>query len=56
MRTADVRVENVYVAGKASDERVTAGVRREWLDVSTTHLTGDEEPVTDNVRSLLRSR
>lgn len=56
LRTADVRVENVYVAGKASDERVTAGVRREWLDVSTTRLTGDEEPVTDNVRSLLRSR
>lgn len=55
LRTAEVRVENVYVAGKSSDERVNAGIKREWLDVSTTRLTGDAEPA-DNVRSLSRSR
>jgi DNA segregation ATPase FtsK/SpoIIIE, S-DNA-T family len=56
LRTVEVRVENVYVADKSRDERVTAGVKREWLDVSATRLVGDEEPAADNVRSLTRSR
>jgi S-DNA-T family DNA segregation ATPase FtsK/SpoIIIE len=57
LRAAGVRVETVYVAGKSRDDAPGKGVRREWLDVSTTALMGDEEPSEDdvsNVRPLRR--
>jgi S-DNA-T family DNA segregation ATPase FtsK/SpoIIIE len=47
LRNMEVRVDKIHVRGKGTN----AGVKREWLDVSTTRLAGDEEP-GNNVISL----
>jgi S-DNA-T family DNA segregation ATPase FtsK/SpoIIIE len=47
LRNMEVRVDKIHVRGKGTN----AGVKREWLNVSTTRLAGDEEP-GDNVISL----
>lgn len=40
LRNMEVRVDKTHVPSKG---RTVTGVRREWLDVSTTRLAGDEE-------------
>lgn len=54
LRKIEVRVDKVHVPGKST----AAGVKREWLNVSTTRLVGDEEPSDpgDNVISLTGRR
>jgi S-DNA-T family DNA segregation ATPase FtsK/SpoIIIE len=47
LRNMEVQVAKIHVRGKGTN----AGVKREWLDVSTTRLAGDEEP-GGNVISL----
>jgi DNA segregation ATPase FtsK/SpoIIIE, S-DNA-T family len=47
LRNMEVRVEKIHVPRKGTN----AGVKREWLDVSTTRLAGDEES-SSNVISL----
>jgi S-DNA-T family DNA segregation ATPase FtsK/SpoIIIE len=42
LRDAGVQVANVYVAGKAREESTNKGVKREWLDVSTTEALGPD--------------
>lgn len=65
LRRAGVRVDSVYVAGKPREQASNKGVKREWLDVASTLLVGDEEEATrdeeedpagarDNVRPLRR--
>jgi DNA segregation ATPase FtsK/SpoIIIE, S-DNA-T family len=58
LRKIEVQVDTVYVPGKPRTEREGKGVKREWLDVSTTRLVGDEEPAepVDNVISLTERR
>lgn len=51
LRDAGVRVETVYVSGKSRAESSAKGVKREWLEVSTTERIGpgedgDERPET----------
>lgn len=45
LRSAGVEVDTVYVTGKPREESSRKGVKREWLDVSTTEAIGapDEE-------------
>ena len=44
LRTAGVQTGTVYVADKPTRRRSAAGVKREWLDVSSTALVGNEDP------------
>jgi S-DNA-T family DNA segregation ATPase FtsK/SpoIIIE len=51
LKKAEVKVDTVHVPEKTDavgDKRKARGVRREWLNVSTTRLVGDEEPSTDS--------
>lgn len=43
LRSAGVDVDTVYVAGKAREESSRKGVKREWLDVSTTETIGEPD-------------
>jgi len=52
LRAASVCVGNVYVAGKPRDKASNSGVKREWLNVASTELVGDEEP--GNTQTLRR--
>jgi S-DNA-T family DNA segregation ATPase FtsK/SpoIIIE len=52
LRNMEVRVDKTHIPDKG---RTMTGVRREWLNVSTTHLVGDEEP-GGNVISLTERR
>jgi len=57
LRAAGVCVDSVYVSGKPRDKASNKGVKREWLDVASTELVGDEEPqegAVSNVRPLRR--
>jgi hypothetical protein len=49
-------VDTVYVADKPKQAREGKGVKREWLDVSTTCLVGDEEPSDLGTTSSLAER
>lgn len=42
LRASGVQVDTVYVADKPREETSRKGVKREWLDVSTTETIGDE--------------
>lgn len=44
LRTAGVKVDSVHVSGKSRHKASNKGVRREWLDVDTTLLVGNDDP------------
>jgi S-DNA-T family DNA segregation ATPase FtsK/SpoIIIE len=44
LRNMEVRVDTVYVSGKPAGKREAKGVKREWLNGSTTRLVSGDEP------------
>jgi S-DNA-T family DNA segregation ATPase FtsK/SpoIIIE len=48
LRAAGVEVDSVYVSGKPREKASNKGVKREWLDVSSTVLVGDDEVLTES--------
>ncbi len=47
LRTAGVKTGTVHAKGKPRGKASGKGVKREWLDVSTTLLSGNEDPGED---------
>lgn len=52
LRSAGVVVDTVYVSGKSRQDSSAKGVKRDWLDVSTTETIGDDP--TPGVLTVVR--